>query len=69
MKIYKIKSNYYCIATNAYDYFAFVNVIMNNIHATDNSFAYNYSLKIFTELFRYADDFRLLQLFISKRNA
>lgn len=56
MKIYKIKSKYYCLASNDYDYSAFIDAIRDKIHAIDNSFAYNYSLKIFTELFQYADD-------------
>ena len=56
MKIYKIKSKYYCLASNDYDYSAFIDTIRDKIHAIDNSFVYNYSLKIFTELFQYADD-------------
>lgn len=56
MKIYKIKSKYYCLASNDYDYSAFIDAIRDKIHAIDNSFVYNYSLKIFTELFQYADD-------------
>lgn len=56
MKIYKTKSNYYCVASDTYDHFAFIAAIRDKIHAIDNSFVYNYSLKIFTELFRYADD-------------
>ena len=56
MKIYKIKSKYYCLASKDYDYSAFIDTIRDKIHAIDNSFVYNYSLKIFTELFQYADD-------------
>lgn len=56
MKIYKIKNKYYCVASNTYDYSAFIAAILIKIHAIENSFVFNYSKKIFTELFRYADD-------------
>ena len=56
MKIYKIKNKYYCVASNTYDYSAFIAAIFIKIHAIENSFVFNYSKKIFTELFRYADD-------------
>lgn len=56
MKIYKIQSKYYCVASNDYDYLAFIDAIESKINAIENSFVFNYSIKIFTELFRYADD-------------
>ncbi len=56
MKIYKIQSRYYCVASNDYDYLAFIDAIERKINAVENSFVFNYSKKIFTELFRYADD-------------
>ncbi len=56
MKIYKIQSRYYCVASNDYNYLTFIDAIESKINAIENSFVFNYSKKIFTELFRYADD-------------
>ena len=62
MKIMRIntsdRNSFYCIATNDYDYTIFVEKIKEQIHAVEDSFAYKYSLKIFTQLFQYADDLR-----------
>lgn len=64
MKIYKIQSKYYCVASNDYDYLAFIDAIESKINAIENSFVFNYSIKIFTELFRYADDlFKIYTLY------
>ena len=58
MKIIQIKKSFYCIATNTYDYSSFIDIIKEKIHAVEGSFAYYYSLKIISQLFRYADDLR-----------
>lgn len=58
MKIIKINNSFYCIAANTYDYSSFIEVVKGKIHVVEGSFAYNYSLKILSQLFRYADDLR-----------
>ncbi len=58
MKIFKINNKYYCIVANDYDYNSFIDIIKVKIRAIEKSFVYNYSVKIFSELFRYADDLR-----------
>lgn len=58
MKVIKIKNSFYCIAANEYDYDTFIDKIKEVICAVEGSFAYNYSLEIFSRLFRYADDLR-----------
>lgn len=62
MKIIKIKHSFqdrfYCIASNEFDFFDFIKRIRNHIHAIEGSFAFNYSLRIITRLFQYADDLR-----------
>lgn len=58
MKVIKINNSFYCIAANEYDYETFIDKIKEVIHAIKGSFAYNYSLLIFSRLFRYADDLR-----------
>ena len=58
MKIFTFNNNYYCIASNDYEYSLFIDHIKKIIHAVANSFVYVYSLRLITQLFRYADDLR-----------
>lgn len=61
VNIVKIKDSYYCCAAKNYSFSEFISEIKKRINAVENSFAYNYSLKIYFQLFRYADD--LLQIY------
>lgn len=58
MKIFKIDERYYCVTANSFSFHTFMNEIKNAIHTVEGSFAYKYSLKIFTQMFRYSDDLR-----------
>lgn len=62
MKIIKFnksyKECYYCIAANEYDFSIFIQKIKKQICAAEDSFAYNYSIRIFSQMFQYADDLR-----------
>ena len=61
MRIVKINNSYYCNAAKNYSFPEFISKIKKRINAAENTFAYNYSLKIYSQLFRYADD--LLQIY------
>lgn len=61
MKIIKINDSYYCYASEDYSFQEFISEIKKRINATEGSFAYNYSLKIYERMFMYADD--LLQIY------
>lgn len=58
MKIIKINEKFYCITDEKFSYEKFNDLLYNNIPMKKNSFAFNSTIKILEELFKYSLDLK-----------